>query len=179
MEDVIMFRTHTSRYTVVAGLIAVLAGGCDDSTPASPEQQALDELRAAVEPLRDLDAAQQAGYEVLVVHPTNGNECLRDPQMGAMGYHYLNPALADGAVTVAEPEVLIYERQADGSSRFVAVEYLIPFASRGEDEAAPVLFGQEFTQNHTFDVWALHAWVGVDNPSGTFAAYNPDVSCDY
>jgi hypothetical protein len=26
--------------------------------------------------------------------------------------------------------------------------------------------------------YALHAWVWQDNPAGTFAPFNPDVSCD-
>lgn len=157
-------------------LLAALLSACGDTT-VSPQEAALDELRAAVAPIEDLTAAQQAGYSVLVVHPTNGNECLRDPMMGAMGYHYLNADLADGIVAVEEPEVMIYERRSDGTYDFVAVEYIVPFTIRSEDAAPPVLFGREFEQNHTFDLWALHAWVGKDNPSGTFANYNPDVSC--
>jgi hypothetical protein len=62
---------------------------------------------------------------------------------------------------------------------FVAVEYVIPFSIRGTEQPPPVLFGHEFKQNHTFDLWALHAWVGRDNPSGTFADWNPNVTCDY
>lgn len=172
-----MLRMSSSfRYAGAPVLLAALLSACDDST-VSPQEVALDELRAAVAPIEDLSAAQQAGYAVLVVHPTNGNECLRDPVQGAMGYHYLKPELADGSVAVDEPEVLIYERRADGTYDFVAVEYVVPFAVRPDSASPPVLFGREFEQNYTFNLWALHAWVGKDNPSGTFANYNPYVSC--
>jgi hypothetical protein len=36
--------------------------------------------------------------------------------------------------------------------------------------------GQQFRVNSAFGVWALHAWVGRDNPSGVFADWNPRVS---
>lgn len=172
-----MLRTSSLfRYVGAPLLLAALLSACDEST-VSPQEAALDELRAAVAPFEGLAAAQDAGYSVLVVHPTNGNECLRDPAQGAMGYHYLNPELADGSVAVDRPEVLIYERRPDGTYDFVAVEFIVPFAVRADSASPPVLFGREFQQNYTFNLWALHAWVGKDNPSGTFANYNPDVSC--
>jgi hypothetical protein len=160
---------------LIAGIIVTL-GACDDDSLNAPRQQ-LDEVRAAVEPLNDLASAQAAGYDVLVVHPMNGNECLSDSQLGGMGFHYLKPALADSVLVATEPEVLIYEQAADDSVSFVAVEYVVPFAVRPETEPPPVLFGQEFKRNTTFGVWALHAWIGRDNPSGTFADFNPNVSC--
>lgn len=161
-------------------LLAFVAAGCSDSDdPVAPGDDAIKELRAAIEPLRDLDAAQEAGYDVVVVHPVNSRTCLRDQQLGAMGVHYLNGALVDDTVIASAPEVLIYEPQEDGSFDFVGVEFLIPFTIRGEDQPPPVLFGTDFRQNHTFNVWALHAWVGRDNPSGIFADWNPDVSCQF
>ncbi|HEX2168023.1 MAG TPA: hypothetical protein VHG09_12390 [Longimicrobiales bacterium] len=171
-----MMRRHSARRLLLPMLAGLLAIACDDS-PSSPQDRALEELSSAVEPLRDLAAAQNVGYEVLVTHPTNGNECLRHPDLGAMGYHYLNPDLVDESVAVTTPEVLIYERNAAGSYEFVAVEYIVPFAIRARDAQPPELFGREFKQNDTFNLWALHAWVGKDNPSGVFADYNPDVSC--
>jgi hypothetical protein len=160
-------------------LLAIAFAGCDDADPVSADDQALEALRQAVDPLQELAAAQQAGYTVIVKHPTKGFSCLFDAQLGAMGVHYLQGALVDDTVIVTSPEVLIFEPQEDGSSEFVAVEYIIPFSIRAETEPPPVLFGQQFKQNHTFDLWALHAWVGRDNPSGTFADYNPAVSCEF
>lgn len=95
-----------------------------------------------------------------------------------MGAHQLNGGLVDNTVAVTEPELLVYEPQADGSVRFVAVEYIIPFSIRPRDATPPRLFERAFSHNETYDVWALHAWL-VDNPSGTFANFNPAISCVY
>jgi hypothetical protein len=40
-----------------------------------------------------------------------------------------------------------------------------------------VLFGQTFERNESLGVYALHAWVWKNNPSGIFVGYNPTVSC--
>jgi hypothetical protein len=42
-----------------------------------------------------------------------------------------------------------------------------------------MLFGQDFKHNDTFGIWALHAWVWKDNPSGIFADWNPRVTCEH
>lgn len=133
----------------------------------------------ATEAFSDVETARAAGYEVLAAHPTSGARCLDDPQLGGMGFHYLNPALADDAVSVTAPEVVIYEPNANGGLELVALEYVVPFAIVAEDQTPPVLFGRDFEPNHTFGVWALHAWAWKENPSGDFANYNPTVSCQY
>src|SRR5690606_17983913 len=110
----------------------------------SPDLNAqLMELRRTLEPFRQIEAAQAAGYDIVVAHPTGGQTCLDHGQLGAMGVHYLDAALVDGAVTPNAPEVLIYEPQADGSLELVGVEFIIPFAIHGEDQPAPTLFGQQ------------------------------------
>jgi hypothetical protein len=153
-----------------------VGAGRSGETPAALQHE-LARLRQATARFQDLARAQDAGYEVLVTHPVTGASCLSHEEMGGMGIHYLNPALVSDEVVVEQPEVVIYEEGPNGSLRLVAVEYLIPFAIRGTEEPPPVLFGQEFVQNHTFDVWALHVWVWKHNPSGMFADWNPRVSC--
>lgn len=180
-------RSTLRRLAPLCALLALAAilGACANDAPAaaafpglSPELNAqLAELRRATDPYRDVQAARDAGYEVLVTHPTTGDRCLRRDEIGGMGFHYLNPDLVDDAVTGSSPEALIYEPQADGSLELVGVEYVIPFAIRSADESAPILFGQEFQRNGTFDLWALHAWVWRDNPNGVFSNYSPAVSC--
>ncbi len=166
-----------------AGAAAIIAGACgEDEGPLFPGVSSelnaqLAELRRSVEPYRDVNAAEAAGYNVVVAHPTGGHTCLAHPQLGGMGVHYLKPALLDGAVSANAPEVLIYEPRANGSLELVGVEYVIPFDIRPQDQAAPTLFGQELKHNFTFGLWALHVWVQKENPSGVFADWNPNVSC--
>ncbi|MEO7964173.1 MAG: hypothetical protein ABIT38_09735 [Gemmatimonadaceae bacterium] len=93
-----------------------------------------------------------------------------------MGFHYGDLTKFDESVKFDSPEVLVYEPQSDGSLRFVAVEFAIPFGKWTSSDA-PVLFGVPFHQNFRFALWVLHAWIGRDNPSGLFADYNPKVSC--
>ena len=96
---------------------------------------------------------------------------------GAMGFHYGNVALIDGVARVDQPELLLYEPEKNGKLRLVAVEYVIPYTAHARSAAPPVLFGQEFKQNDTFQLWGLHAWVWKENPAGMFASWNPQVSC--
>jgi hypothetical protein len=73
------------------------------------------------------------------------------------------------------PEVVLYARD-QGRLRLVALEYIVIDVG----QPAPTFDG------HPFDVggtpvpvphWSLHVWVHKDNPSGTFAPFNPTVSC--
>jgi len=168
-----------------AGAAAFIAAACgEDEGPLFPGVSSelnaqLAGLRRTVAPYRQIDAAKAAGYTIEVAHPTGGQTCLSHAQLGGMGVHYLKPDLLDGAVNADAPEVLIYEPRADGSLELVAVEYVIPFQIRGEDQPAPTLFGQEFKHNFTFGLWALHAWVQKENPNGVFADWNPTVSCQH
>jgi hypothetical protein len=95
-----------------------------------------------------------------------------------MGFHYGNTGLIDGSARVDAPQLLLYEPEQNGRLRLVAVEYIIPYSFHSRDAAAPVLFGQQFQRNDTFQLWGLHAWVWRDNPSGVFANWNPRVGCD-
>jgi hypothetical protein len=164
---------------VCGALLGVALVGCSDSNPLTPQEQDLAALRRAVAPLQDLSAAQQAGYTVAVGDPSDGHTCFSNPPLGAMGVHYLSTSLVDDTVVVTKPEIMIYEPQQDGSSQFVGVEYIIPYSVHGENQPPPVLFGQEFMKNATFQLWGLHVWVGRTNPSGMFAMWNPDVSCQF
>jgi hypothetical protein len=162
---------------VGGGLLALSIAGFETANSTPRDDPALAQLRKAVAPLRNLTAAQKAGYKNVVADPTNGATCLADARMGGMGVHYLNSALVDDTVVVTKPEIMIYEPQKDGSLKFVGVEYIIPFKIRAATATPPVLFGQQFKKNDTFQLWGLHAWVGQNNRAGTFADYNPDVSC--
>jgi len=175
-----MLHTLFSFRSAVTGatLLCFAALACSDSTPVSQQDKDLAALRQAVAGFHDLSAAEASGYTTAVGDPSDGHTCLSDPS-GAMGIHYLKVALVNDTVVVTQPELMIYEPQQDGSMQFVGVEYIIPYSIHGADQPAPTLFGESFMKNDHFQLWGLHAWVGRKNPSGMFAMWNPDVSCQF
>ena len=104
--------------------------------------------------------------------------CAELPGTGGQGFHFLDASRVDGHVNPLEPELVMYEPQADGSYVLVGVDYVIPFTA-WHAPRPPQLFGQEFGRNEPLGVWALHIWTERANPRGLFAAWNPNVSCQY
>ena len=138
------------------------------------ENKNLAALRRATAPFHNFETAVAAGWSAQIT------ACMTDPAgAGGMGFHYGNPALIDGTVRVEQPELLLYEPERNGRLRLVAVEYIIPYTAHSRSATPPVLFGQEFKQNDTFQLWGLHAWVWKHNPSGMFADWNPRVTCEH
>lgn len=167
-------RSAAIRHACLALTLPALAACGDDPTAAeSAERRALETLRASTSSFQSLAVAQEAGYTLLFL-----DACMADDggqNRGAMGFHWVNPDLLDGAVDVAAPEALLYEPGPNGERTLVGVEYVIPKAAWSGTEP-PRLFGRDFTLNG-FDLWALHVWVWKDNPSGRYADWNPRVSC--
>ena len=150
--------------------IQPLAAAIQASVPA--ENKDLAALRRVTAPFHDFGKAVAAGWSTPIT------ACMASPA-GGMGFHYGNVALIDGAVSVEKPELLLYEPEANGRLRLVAVEYIVPYTAWSRSATPPVLFGQDFKHNDTFGIWALHAWVWKDNPSGMFADWNPRVTCEH
>jgi hypothetical protein len=169
------------RGALVAALVATLAlpalalAGTDDDLAAA---------EAGTEAFTDPAAAEAAGYGLPPEGPLH--ECISSlDDTGAMGLHYINGDLVgDTVLDAAAPEALVYEPAADGSLELVAVEYVV-FAEAwdAENDMAPMLFGEMFMlvdEPNRYELpafYALHAWIWKDNPSGTFASFNPDVTC--
>jgi hypothetical protein len=133
---------------------------------------------SATAKFHDLQVARDNGYEKLPA--VNGPGGCADSAAGAMGVHYLKGTEVDGNLDAQKPEVLVYEPQANGNSKLVALEYVVP-----GNLPRPSLFGQEFTLtnlapygNPSANVWTLHAWVWKPNPSGLLEPWNPRVTCD-
>jgi hypothetical protein len=112
--------------------------------------------------------------------------CVSGSSEGAMGVHFVNgPLVADGELDVTRPELLVYEPLPNGRFRLVAADYLVISEQwNANNPAAPELMGQLF---HLFEspnrfrlpeFYTLHVWAWKDNPQGTFANWNPNVSCD-
>ena len=152
------------------------AGACSsndntDSPTAPTLPQDVETLRQSLAPYTSLALAKQAGYSTAIT------DCMSNGDQGAMGVHYGNTSLIDGTADPAHPEVLIYEPGANGDMSLVGVEFIVPFAVLPKTATPPTLFGQKFTVNDVFGVWALHVWTHRLNPSGTFADWNPRVHC--
>lgn len=136
------------------------------------------QVRAATEQYRDIQRALDAGYVQFL-------GCVSGPQEGAMGVHFVNPALVnDGVLDLDRPELLIYEFKK-GVARLVGMEYVMPAAAWDKDhKGAPVLGGQLMhyagsPNRYGLDpFYELHIWAWRDNPNGTFVDWNTRVSCD-
>ncbi len=136
-------------------------------------------LRAATAMYHSVDRAVADGFV-----PTD--ECAALPGAGAMGHHYVNPPrLTDGVIDADKPEILLYAKDHDGKLRLAGAEWFTADLDQdlSTDAGRPVLFGQRFDgpmPGHEpgmpihFD---LHAWIWQDNPLGTFAAWNPALTC--
>ncbi len=143
--------------------------------PGATTASEIAQLRRLVAPFHDFDAAVAAGWFAQIT------PCLEAPGLGAMGFHYGNLAFIGdaGTVELLQPELLLYEPRKNGKLRFVGVEYIVLFADHPATEAPPTLLGQEFEQVPDAGLWGLHIYVGRQNPSGIFSAWNPKVSCEH
>jgi len=135
-------------------------------------------VRLATERFRDVNAAIAAGY-------VQFQGCVSGPEEGAMGIHYANFALFDGRVDAQHPQVLVYEPR-NGRLHLVAAEYVVPAAVWDpihDPSAKPDLGGHLYhfapgPNRYGPDAfYELHVWAWKDNPRGTFADWNPNVSC--
>lgn len=135
-------------------------------------------VRLATERFKDVQVAIKEGYAAA--------SCVSGPEKGAMGVHFINGALiGDGAVDPTRPEILVYEPLQGGQFLLVAVEYLTLAENwHAVNEAPPVVMGQLFHYAGSPNryglpaFYELHVWAWKHNPAGTFADWNPRVSCD-
>jgi hypothetical protein len=153
--------------------------------------------RSATAKYHNLTVAKKVGYSILA--DAAGITCIAEPQMGAMGVHYVKGDLVKNpAIDAAHPEALVYAPDRHGGLHLAALEYVVirsdwdasqlpppslGFGSR-TTAAPPMLFGQEFNFTDAPNryglppFYSLHAWVWQDNPAGTFEMRNSSVHCD-
>jgi hypothetical protein len=154
--------------------------------PETPEQKArtnafVQLVRDATRRFLDPEVAKAEGYL-----PQFG--CVTGSSEGVMGVHFVNaPLVFDKELDPYHPELLVYEPLPDNRFQLVAADYLIPSADwngNPNNAGPPILLGQLF---HLFEApnrfglpefFTLHVWAWKDNPQGTFANWNPNVSCD-
>jgi hypothetical protein len=130
----------------------------------------------------------------IYVAPDGG--CVYNNNLKAgMGYHYVaRKDVRRGTLTAGiggdplKPEVLLYAPdKATGELKLVGVEWMVRDADQKlgtENEFRPELFGEPFHGPMVgHEGWMpihydLHAWIWELNPSGDFADFNPNVSCE-
>ncbi|MGH3340666.1 MAG: hypothetical protein ACRDPL_17800 [Propionibacteriaceae bacterium] len=157
------------------------------------EVSVTDPARSATAKYYSLTVAKKAGYSILA--DAAGITCIAEPQMGAMGVHYVKGDLVkDPAIDARHPEALVYAPDRRGGLHLAALEYVVIKSdwdakhprppSLRVAPAPPMLFGQEFNVTDAPNryglppFYSLHAWIWKDNPAGTFAMWNPSVHCD-
>jgi hypothetical protein len=126
-------------------------------------------VREATAPFRSVDQARDAGY-------TQETDCVEKPPEGGMGYHFTKRELRDATLEVDKPEVLVYEKRADGSFKLNGVEYILPVDAWKSSEP-PTIMGQTMKRFDRAGIWYLHVWIWEQSPSGIFADWNPRVKC--
>src|SRR5690606_36328820 len=153
----------------------------------SSEEQAscihddLAKLRRLHDRYRDLEVALADGFRLGVHDQAEG--CISHPTLGAMGYHYFREdRFDDPRIKELKPEALVYHTGADGKLVLGAVEWVVPKeaweAKYSAHARPPKVFGHHLhVINPALNWYVAHAWLWKKNPSGTFADWNPNVTC--
>ena len=170
-------------------LAVVLVGGCAlvgistrahaDERHSHRQSDFVNTVRQSTERFRDVAAAEAEGYTLMF-------GCVSGPDSGAMGLHYVNPALiGDDVVDATRPEIVIYEPLPNGRRTLIGADFLV-FKDLWDatHDSPPQLGGQLF---HLFEApnrfglpafYTLHVWAWKENPTGTFVNWHSNVSCD-
>ncbi|MQA24187.1 MAG: hypothetical protein GEU94_01675 [Micromonosporaceae bacterium] len=174
-------RSRIAAATIAAAIAVAVLIGHPASASAHHSKVALDlmKVRLATAKYHDIDKAIADGY-----HAPHPYVCV-DSAEGTMGYHYLKWDRLDDKLDMRKPELLVYVPDSRRGLRLVAVEYMKPDADQdlSTDGDRPTLFNQPFQgpmEEHEAGMgihYDLHAWVWSDNPNGTFAQWNPAISC--
>ncbi len=119
----------------------------------------LQQARAATAKYRNIDNAIKDGYADIAV------------DVEGMGHHFMKTSIVDEKFDTREPEILVYNRNTDGTQKLVAVEYAVPLIYQKPEGFT----GSDDVWNGTsgFPFWLLHAWVWAYNPDGVFKWTNP------
>jgi len=156
-----------------SGTAAIQAAHRGHGSPTHRELSAADlraiaQVRRATARFHDIEVAKAAGYDV-----QSPAGCASSSE-GGQGFHWINNGLVDTEVDLLKPELVMYEPQPGGSMRLVGVDYVVPYV---EGSSPPKLLGRDFAHLEALGVWAIHIWAWATNEKGTFAPWNPAVSC--
>ncbi len=156
--------------TLIAALAGVAYAATGITNPAVLRDLA--QVRAATAQFQRSEAAGAAGYVNV------NDECVAHPELGAMGFHFVNFGLVDLELDALQPEILVYAPSPSGNLKLVAVEYAVPIEPWDANNSnPPMVLGQHLHANPILGLYVLHAWIWQNNPAGIFEDWNPSVSC--
>jgi len=151
------------------------------SPGASGFSPLVEKVRLATARYIDVNAA-------IAEHWVQATPCVSGPASGAMGVHFVLPSrVGDGALTADEPEALIYEPLPSGAVRLVGGEVIVSaadWAAAHPDGSTPAVDGHltnYVSEPNRYGLpafYELHVWAWEQNPNGSFADWNTQVSCD-
>lgn len=119
---------------------------------------------------RNFHVAEKYGYTEIV-----------SPYVPGMGTHVTNLNYIDGEFDLLKPEILVYYEDKHGRMILGAAEYLYVIPDCSDltvyPDAPEGFIGTDDKWHVNCNAgpggWTLHAWVGLENPDGVFAPYNP------
>ena len=174
---------------------AAAAFACDQHTIRSASAAP---ARSATAKYHSLTVAKKAGYSILA--DTAGITCIAEPQMGAMGVHYVKGDLVKDPASMRRiRRPLVYAPDRHGRLHLAALEYVVIKSDWDASQPQPPNHGipdcgdprhRRCFSDTMFNFtdapnryglppfYSLHAWVWKDNPAGTFEMWNPSVHCD-
>jgi hypothetical protein len=170
-----------NRQTFGMGLALAALLGTAAAAPAG--ESSVSKARDATAKYQRLATAKKDGYGLL--RDAKGIACIDNPGVGGMGVHYVKGALVkDDKVDLRRPEALVYDPDASGHKRLVAVEYVVfQKAWDANHSSRPKLYGRTFElvkagNRYGLDpFYELHAWLYKHNSRGMFDDWNPQVKC--
>jgi hypothetical protein len=158
---------------IVAALVLILIASVAIAAVAARGQSELAQVRAATAQFQRSEVAEAAGFVNV-----NVGECVEHPELGGMGYHFVNFDLVDLELDPLQPEILVYAPSPSGNLKLVAVEYAVPIEPwDAQFDHPPSVLGQHLHPNPHLGLYVLHAWIWENNPAGMFEDWNPNVSC--
>ena len=164
------------RLAILLATVAALAViGLGGALGAQAKQDVLGTVRTVTARFHAIQQATKAGYVPFYV-------CAEQPGVGTMGQHYVNFGLVgDPTIDPLQPEALVYEPQADGSLKLVALEWV---RVGPEVESGPTVLGHDMLYRPAPNRYGIepgfyerHYWLYTSNPLGAFEDWNPNVSC--
>src|SRR5262245_21430209 len=171
---------------IIAAPVASQAQAKQQGKTAGGNAAAIAAVKAALDKYKDPMAAVRDGYFSTVGcvdFPGGGSEHgSMEYKPGAMGVHFLKPALIGPPLDSTKPQVLLYENVGD-KLVLTGAEYFVPTEV---SKTPPSILGHQLMgpmEGHApimppeLHHWDLHVWLYKDNPNGMFSPTNSAVKC--